>query len=207
MLNPNNYEDVVAGQRVIDWLLKDDATMARRMGIMYVIWNRRIWATYRSQDGWRHYAGPDPHYSHSHFSFGWSGAEMRTSWWSGRGAPVEYGPCRKYIEDPMPKYGDTINLKPCPKPKHKPKPPKVYEGIPSPAAAKPWFHSNAPIVKNGSGKHRADSFGPASTSGDPEANSTPVADPNNVAPTPSNADNVDRSPAVAPANGPTEPGD
>ena len=44
MLNPNNYEDVVAGQRVVDWLLKDDATNARRVGIMYVIWNRRIWA-------------------------------------------------------------------------------------------------------------------------------------------------------------------
>jgi hypothetical protein len=203
MLNPNNYEDVVAGQRVVDWLLKDDATNARRVGIMYVIWNRRIWATYRSQDGWRHYAGPDPHYSHIHFSFGWNGAELRTSWWTGKVAPIEYGPCRKYLEDPMPKYGDTINLKPCPKAKHKP---VVYPGIPSPAAAKPWFHSNAPIIKPGAGKHRSDSYGPAS-SADPELDSAPVADPNNVAPTPSNEDNVDRSPAVAPANGPIEPGD
>jgi hypothetical protein len=207
MLNPNNYEDVVAGQQVVDWLLSDDATMARRMGIMYIIWNRRIWATYRSQDGWRHYAGPDPHYSHIHFSFGWSGAEMRTSWWTGRVAPIEYGPCRKYLEDPVPKYRDTINLKPCPKPKHKPKPPKVYEGIPSPAAAKPWFHSNAPVLEKGTGKHRAPAaYGPTSYD-DPEANSTPVSDPDHVAPTPSTDDNVDHSPAVAPANGPGEPGD
>jgi len=153
MLNPNNYEDVTAGQRVVNWLLADDAVNARRVGIMYVIWNRRIWGIYEAAKGWRYYGGPDPHYSHIHFSFGWNGAEERTSWWTGRVAPIEYGPCRKYIEDAVPAYGKTINLKPCPKPTHKP-PPKP-PGIPSPAAGKPGLKSIAPVITPGTGKHRA----------------------------------------------------
>jgi len=35
MLNPNSYADVTAGQRVVDWLLANDATNARRIGLMY----------------------------------------------------------------------------------------------------------------------------------------------------------------------------
>jgi hypothetical protein len=203
MLNPNNYEDVVAGQRVINWLLADDAVNARRVGIMYIIWNRRIWGIYNSDAGWRHYGGPDPHYSHIHFSFGWNGAEERTSWWTGRVAPIEYGPCRKYIGDPVPAYGDTINLKPCPNPKHKPKPPKVYEGIPSPAAGKPWFHSTAPVIEPGSGKHRAPAAKvPTAAPG----TGGPATGP--IAPVPAGDDqSVDRSPAVRPQYGPGEPGD
>jgi len=71
-------------------------------------------------DGWQGYHGEDDHTSHIHFSFDWAGAEKRTSWWTGKVAPIEYGPCRKYIGDPVPAYGDTINLEPCPKPIHSP---------------------------------------------------------------------------------------
>lgn len=220
MLNPNNYEDVVAGQRVIDWLLADDAVNARRVGIMYVIWNRRIWGVYESDQGWRHYGGPDPHYSHIHFSFGWNGAEKRTSWWTGQVAPIEYGPCRKYIGDPMPAYGHTINLKPCPKPKHRPKPkPKPPPGIPSPAAGKPGLKSTAPIIVQGTGKHRAPAAAvPASgPSHRPSSlpSSTPTVAPGTggpatgpVAPIPAGDDrSVDRAPAIRPQHGPGEPGD
>jgi hypothetical protein len=215
MLNPNNYEDVVAGQRVINWLLADDAVNARRVGIMYVIWNRRIWGIYEADKGWRHYGGPDPHYSHIHFSFGWAGAERRTSWWTGQVAPIEFGPCRKYIEDPVPAYGKTINLKPCPKPTHKPKP--KPPGIPSPAAGKPGLKSTAPIIAPGTGKHRApEAIAPATTTQSHSVSSVPTgtpdpaadADPNNVAPVPAGSDRpVDRSPAVRPDYGPGEPVD
>jgi hypothetical protein len=122
MLNPNSYADVTAGQRVIDWLLADDAAVARRLGIMYIIWNERIWSAHKVDDGWQGYHGEDDHTSHIHFSFDWAGAEKRTSWWTGKVAPMEYGPCRKYIGDPIPPYGDTVNLKPCPKAVRKPKP-------------------------------------------------------------------------------------
>jgi hypothetical protein len=122
MLSSNSYADVVAGQRVIDWLLADNATVARRLGIMYVIWNQRIWSAHKIDESWNAYHGESDHTDHIHFSFDWAGAEKRTSWWTGRVAPMEYGPCRKYIGDPVPAYGDTINLKPCPKPAHKPKP-------------------------------------------------------------------------------------
>lgn len=121
-LDPNDYGDQVVGQRVVDWLLADDAVNARRLGIMYIIWNERIWSTYQREDGWRPYSGPDNHTSHIHFSFSWAGAMKRTSWWTGVVAPTEFGPCQKYIGTAVPVYGNTINLSPCPKPKAKPKP-------------------------------------------------------------------------------------
>ncbi len=110
-LDPDDYGDQVAGQRIMDWLLADDAVMARRLGIMYIIWNERIWSTYQREDGWRPYNGPDNHTSHVHFSFSWAGAMKRTSWWTGRVAPIEYGPCQKYIGQSVPVYGTTINLR------------------------------------------------------------------------------------------------
>jgi hypothetical protein len=67
--------------------------MARRLGIMYVIWNRRMWSAW--DPGWevfcvqrgRRCKDPDskavlhPHNDHVHFSFGWPGARMQTSYW------------------------------------------------------------------------------------------------------------------------------
>ena len=131
-LDPHDYSDQVAGQRIIDWLLANDAEMARRVGIMYIIWNERIWSTYDRQDGWRPYRGPDNHTSHIHFSFSWAGAMKRTSWWTGRVAPIEYGPCQKYIGAKVPAYGKTINLSPCPRPIPKPKPKPAPKPAPKP---------------------------------------------------------------------------
>jgi hypothetical protein len=85
-------------EEVISWLLKDDRygnahAMARRVGIMYLIWNRRIWTPW---SGWRTYcvqkkAGcvspgttndvRDPHTGHVHFSFSWDGAWQRDTFW------------------------------------------------------------------------------------------------------------------------------
>ncbi len=148
-LDPNSYEDQVAGQRIIDWLLADDALNARRLGIMYIIWNERIWATYQREDGWRPYRGPDNHTSHIHFSFSWNGAMKRTSWWTGTVAPIEFGPCQRYIGEKVPVYGKKINLAPCPKPKARPKPKPDQDSKPDkPTNDKPKNDKPADKPKN-----------------------------------------------------------
>ncbi|MGH2712122.1 MAG: hypothetical protein ACRDH9_13095 [Actinomycetota bacterium] len=83
----------------LDWLFATDNhgnenAMFRRLGIMYLIWNRRIWSTW---DGdWDVYCvqkkrkckDPDskaalhPHTDHVHISLGWDGARMETSYWN-----------------------------------------------------------------------------------------------------------------------------
>jgi hypothetical protein len=55
--------------------------LARRMGIMYVIWDGAIWTSHRPDAGWRPYRGPDPHTGHVHISLSWDGALARTSLW------------------------------------------------------------------------------------------------------------------------------
>lgn len=82
----------------LTWLLATDRyrnahAMARRLGIMYVIWNRRIWSVWNRQ--WSVYCvqrprgcvSPSgsvvhPHDDHIHFSFGWPGARKRTSFFT-----------------------------------------------------------------------------------------------------------------------------
>jgi hypothetical protein len=84
--------------QLIDWLIKEDrygneAAMARRFGIMYIIWNRRIWFPW---GGWETYCkqrpngcmDPDgggvrsPHTDHVHFSFTRRGASKQTTFWN-----------------------------------------------------------------------------------------------------------------------------
>jgi hypothetical protein len=88
--SPSEY---AAARRVLAWLLGTDLyghryAMARRFGVMYIIYNRHIWGSYAASRGWRQYVGADPHTTHMHLSFSWAGARMRTSYWSGR--PVHY---------------------------------------------------------------------------------------------------------------------
>ena len=69
------------------WLLKPDQygnrnAMARRLGIMYAIWNRKIWRAYRPTAGWLAYTGTNPHTDHIHLSFSVNGSLRRTSWWT-----------------------------------------------------------------------------------------------------------------------------
>lgn len=71
---------------VLEWLLATDVhgnrhALVRRFGIMYMIWNRRIWSANQADQGWKPYTGPNPHTNHVHFSFGWKGARKETSWW------------------------------------------------------------------------------------------------------------------------------
>jgi hypothetical protein len=83
-----------AAGEVLRWLFRAGPTgrrwaMVRRLGVMYIIYNRRIWASYRAEEGWRPYVGTNPHTDHIHFSFSWAGARKQTSYWDG--TPVRYG--------------------------------------------------------------------------------------------------------------------
>jgi len=98
-------------QAVIRWLLAKDSggrpyANARRLGVMYLIWDNKIWGAYRPGDGWRPYqscgtaakagAALDTscHRDHIHLSLSWEGAMGRTSFWTKRVAAPDYGPCR-----------------------------------------------------------------------------------------------------------------
>jgi hypothetical protein len=61
--------------------------LARRMGVMYVIWNHQIWGAYSANEGWRPYDGDNPHTNHVHISLSWAGALAETSFWSGSVVP------------------------------------------------------------------------------------------------------------------------
>ena len=85
--NPTQVQQVNA---VFDWLFAPDAAgnpnaMMRRLGIMYIIWNKQIYGGW-GDGGWRPYACSGEtacHQNHVHFSFDWSGALKKTSFWTG----------------------------------------------------------------------------------------------------------------------------
>src|SRR5580693_7863966 len=81
---------------MLRWLFATDANgnqdaMFRRLGLMYVIWNKRIWGSWDQK--WEPYSCSGVtacHVNHIHFSFGWAGAEKKTSYWTGvASAPLE----------------------------------------------------------------------------------------------------------------------
>ena len=113
---------------VIAWLFaSDDAgnpyANARRLGVMYMIWDNKIWGSYRAADGWRAYSAcashPESswdtkcHRDHIHFSFSWEGATGRTSFWTKTPAAVDYGPCRAADLNWAPPYAGPRST-PCP---------------------------------------------------------------------------------------------
>ena len=85
-------------RELLGWLLAPDSygnphAMARRLGVMYIIWNRRMWSSWDA--GWevicvqkgKRCRDPETgavvhaHRDHVHFSFGWPGARMLTTFW------------------------------------------------------------------------------------------------------------------------------
>jgi peptidoglycan hydrolase-like protein with peptidoglycan-binding domain len=71
------------------------AANARRLGIMYMIRDKRIWGAYSASAGWRPYECSGVtgcHQDHVHFSFTWAGVRRRTAYWTGAAAPHDYGP-------------------------------------------------------------------------------------------------------------------
>lgn len=130
----NATQKDIAGT-VIDWLLETDkhgnaCAIARRVGMMYFIWNKEIWGAYRSPNGscatagWKGYTGTNPHTDHVHFSWSWAGAKKQTTWWTAPlpPAPVNQKPtgtfdganCKRvwgWSQDPdAPKKGIDVHL-------------------------------------------------------------------------------------------------
>ena len=85
-----NPHQVAQVKTLFAWLFASDAyghkyAMARRLGIMYIIWNKRIWGTYAAGSGWRPYSCSGVtlcHQNHVHFSFSRAGATGKTSYWT-----------------------------------------------------------------------------------------------------------------------------
>lgn len=98
----SNVTQARQASSLLTWLLKTDAAgrraaNARRLGIMYIIWNKRIFGLYDVAGGWKAYAciGVTAcHQDHLHLSFNWAGARGVTSYWTGRAGPVDHGPCQ-----------------------------------------------------------------------------------------------------------------
>lgn len=101
MVNSARNVENAKAEAFIAWLLADgpngeSAANARRLGIMYLVWNNRIWAIYRQSDGWRNYQGctsgsrqssgndTSCHRDHIHISLSWDGANAQTSFWTGK---------------------------------------------------------------------------------------------------------------------------
>lgn len=89
------------------WLMRTDArgnpfAMARRLGVMYVIYYNKIWGAWSGQ--WEEYLDCDSrpsaahdnlcHRDHMHISLSWNGAIGHTSFWSKQVSRFDYGPCR-----------------------------------------------------------------------------------------------------------------
>ena len=83
-----------AADAFIGWLLATDAygnenAMARRLGVMYLIYDSWMWRAY---DLTRHTApAGDPHIDHIHLSLGWPGALAQTSFYTGGTAAAATG--------------------------------------------------------------------------------------------------------------------
>ncbi|MDT4919331.1 MAG: hypothetical protein QOI15_233 [Pseudonocardiales bacterium] len=107
MVDVHDARQHAAAKAAIAWLLATDGAgnrfaMARRLGVMYVIYDNRMWGAWDGR--WEEYDNCSHlparsydnscHRTHMHISLTWNGALGRTSYWTGRVAPTDFGPCR-----------------------------------------------------------------------------------------------------------------
>lgn len=90
MVDVTDKKEKAAAADFLAWLTRDGGRNARRLGVMYVIYNEKIWGVYRASDGWRPSAG---HRDHVHVSLSWNGARGTTSFWTGKVHATDHGPC------------------------------------------------------------------------------------------------------------------
>ena len=107
MASVRNRTQAAQAHSLLTWLFKRDAAghrfaNARRLGVMYIVFNNRIWGGW---DGsWHPHSNcathperssdSNCHRNHMHISLSWEGAMKRTSFWTGKVAAPDYGPCR-----------------------------------------------------------------------------------------------------------------
>ncbi|HYN56662.1 MAG TPA: fibronectin type III domain-containing protein [Motilibacterales bacterium] len=107
----------------VAWLLAPAAdgtphAMARRLGIMYIIWDSRMIRMYDPGRGWTEYRGclapanagtgldTTCHRNHVHLSMSWDGAAGITSWWTGVAQTQPY--CPTATSAAKPGAGDAL---------------------------------------------------------------------------------------------------
>ena len=86
-MNAGSSSDRARVDSLFRWLFETDNNCnryarARRLGIMYIIWNRRMFRMYDTARGWAAYSGPSPHTDHVHFSLTRAGGAGTTSFWN-----------------------------------------------------------------------------------------------------------------------------
>ncbi|HRW00938.1 MAG TPA: peptidoglycan-binding protein [Tetrasphaera sp.] len=119
MLSAYDPKDKAIADSVTKWLTQPVngvyGANARRLGIMYIIWNGKTWKSYRNPETWTTYTGAVPHTDHIHFSFAWDGACKRTSWWTGKAlTTVSMAKCGSSngplvsVETEFTQYKDTL---------------------------------------------------------------------------------------------------
>ena len=84
-------------KKLLRYLTKRNGYHARRWGIMYIIYNKQLWAQYKPY--WRQMSDRgnrvDNHMDHIHFTFTWNGSVQKSSYWTGKVRRVDRGPCVK----------------------------------------------------------------------------------------------------------------
>ncbi len=116
MINAKDPAQRKVGDAIVNWVTADNGAIARRLGVMYLIWNGKFWGGYAPEDGWIPYQGSNPHTDHIHTSLTWDGAMKRTSWWTGVALPVwDRGPCVAATGEYAPIYL-AARTSPCPSP-------------------------------------------------------------------------------------------
>ena len=99
MVNSRDFVQGSQGDRLVNWLTAtrqgESGSMARRLGVMYIVWRGHSWGQYRMDEGWRPYRDCQTkpyrgsehdnicHRNHIHISINEAGAKKLTSWWSG----------------------------------------------------------------------------------------------------------------------------
>ena len=126
MVDVRNARQHAAATAALSWLLASDRAgnrfaMARRLGVMYVIYANRMWGAWDGR--WEQYNNCSHlpqrandnacHRTHMHISLSWNGAMGRTTYWTGKAAPTDYGPCRARDLNWAYLY-NRVNLPRCP---------------------------------------------------------------------------------------------
>ncbi len=125
MVSVRNPKQYAAGMAAIAWLLATDShgnkfAMARRLGVMYIIYNNRMWGAWDGR--WEEYNNCQHlpsrsndnacHRTHMHLSLTWDGATGHTSFWTKKPAAVDFGPCRPADLNWAWSWG-SVNPTPC----------------------------------------------------------------------------------------------
>ncbi|MBW3615297.1 MAG: hypothetical protein KY439_08325 [Actinobacteria bacterium] len=142
-LNAYDPSERAAADEVLGWLFAPDEAgnpyaLARRLGIMYIIWDGRIWSSFLAEEGWRPFSGVQDHTDHIHFSFNWAGARGETSFWK---ASLAFRLGSTVPDLPFTRFGDLrvpVPLRPLPAgppraPARPPAPAPVVRQAPAPA--------------------------------------------------------------------------